>query len=96
MDIAEVVHRKRPEILEIAERHGARNVRLFGSVVRGEADQESDIDLLVDLEPGRTLLDHAALILELEELLGRKVDVATERGLRPTIRQRILDEAAPL
>jgi uncharacterized protein len=96
MTIAELIQRRRPEILQIAARHGARNVRLFGSVVRGEADEESDVDLLIDLEPGRTLLDHAALILELEELLGHKVDVATERGLRPAVRQRILEEATPL
>jgi len=96
MDLADILRRKRPEILRIAERHGARNLRLFGSVSRGDADERSDIDLLVDLDPGRTLLDHAALVLELEELLGRKVDVATERGLRPTVRQRVLSEATPL
>src|SRR5215207_1199119 len=83
MSTAELIQQKRPEILRIAEKHGARNVRLFGSIVRGQADEASDVDLLVELEPGRTLLDHAALILELEKLLGRKVDVASERGLRP-------------
>jgi predicted nucleotidyltransferase len=96
MRIEDLLQERRPDILRIAERHGAHNVRLFGSIARGEADDASDVDLLVDLEPGRSLLDHAALILDLEELLGRKVDVATERGLRPTIRQRVLQDAMPL
>jgi predicted nucleotidyltransferase len=87
---------KREEILRIAAKHGARNVRLFGSVVRGEADDRSDVDFLVTLEPGTTLLDHAALIMELEELLGRKVDVASDRGLRPRVRERVLNEAVQL
>lgn len=87
---------KRGEILSIAARHGARNLRVFGSVARGEATQESDIDFLVELEPGRSLMDHAALILELEEILGCKVDIVTERGLRPRIRDRVLRDAVPL
>ena len=87
---------KREEILRIAAKNGARNVRLFGSVVRGEADDRSDVDFLVTLEPGTTLLDHAALIMELEELLGRKVDVASDRGLRPRVRERVLNEAVQL
>jgi len=80
MDVRELLKEKKEEVLQIAAKHGARNVRLFGSVVRGEADEESDVDLLVTLDPGTTLLDHAALIEELQELLGRKVDVAGERG----------------
>jgi hypothetical protein len=83
-------------ILRIAGKHGASNVRVFGSVARGQADSTSDIDLLVDLEPGRSLLDHAALILELESLLGRKVDVATEKALRGRVRDHVLREARPL
>jgi predicted nucleotidyltransferase len=71
-------------------------VRIFGSVARGEAKLGSDVDVLVDLEPGRSLLDHAALMLELEELLRCKVDVATERGLRARVRDRVLREAVPL
>ena len=86
----------RDEVLSIAVRHGARNVRVFGSVVRGHARPDSDIDLLVDLEPGRTLLDHVALWQDLEELLGRRVDVVVEGGLSPYLEKRILAEAAPL
>jgi len=71
-------------------------VRLFGSVARGEAGEKSDIDLLVEFEPGRSLLDHAGLMVELEELLGRKVDVVSEQSLYWLIRRRILKEARPL
>jgi predicted nucleotidyltransferase len=87
---------KRNEILRIAASHGARNVRVFGSVARGEANDDSDIDFLVDFEPDRSLLDHAALVVDLEELLGRKVDVVTERGLYWLLRRRILKEARAL
>ena len=83
----------RDEILAIAERHGASNVRVFGSVARGEAGPDSDVDILVDLERGRSLLDHAQLQIDLEALLGRKVDVVTERGLRSHLRERVLQEA---
>jgi predicted nucleotidyltransferase len=94
--IEELLQSKRQDILRLAEKHGAHNVRVFGSVLRGEAGPESDIDLLIDLEAGRSLLEHAALLLELEDLLGRKVDVVTERGLRPRVRERVLSEAQPL
>jgi len=80
----------------VAKEHGARNGRVFGSVVRGQADEQSDIDLLVSMDPDRSLLDHAALWLETEELLGCKVDVVSERGLKPRIRERVLWEAKPL
>jgi predicted nucleotidyltransferase len=96
MGVQEQLKEKREEILRIATRHGARNVRVFGSVVRGEADEDSDIDFLVELERGRSLLDHAALLLELQELLGRKVDVVSDRGIKPRIRERVLREALPL
>lgn len=96
MDIDTRLKDKREEILRIAARHGARNVRLFGSVARGEAGSGSDVDFLVDLEPGRSLLDHAGLMLELEAFLGCKVDVATDGGLRERIRDRVLREAVPL
>lgn len=87
---------KREEILLIAARHGARNVRIFGSVARDEAKRDSDVDMLVDLEPGRSLFDLGSLLMELQELLGCRVDVVTEQGLRPRIRERVLREAVPL
>jgi hypothetical protein len=96
MNIRDLLHTKREEILRTAAKHGARNIRIFGSVVRGEEDEKSDIDLLVEMEPGRSLLDHAALWLELEEVLGRKVDVVSDRGIKARIRERVLREAVPL
>lgn len=89
-------HEKREDILSIAEKYGASNVRVFGSVARGEADAESDIDLLVDMEPKRSLLDLAGFLLEVEELPGYKVDAVTEKGLRGRIRERVLKEAVAL
>lgn len=96
MDIAQILEAKKEAILQIAAKHGARNVRVFGSVARGEADERSDIDLIVEFEPERSLLDHAALWLELQELLGCKVDVVSDRGIKPRIRERVLREAVPL
>src|SRR5258708_22682576 len=96
MTIYELLRARRREILRIAERHGARNVRIFGSVARREARPDSDVDLLVDVEPGRSLLDLGGFLVDTEKLLDRKVDVVTEPGLRPRIRQRVLDEAIPL
>lgn len=96
MGIKELLKEKRDEILRIASKHGARNVRVFGSVARGEADGGSDLDLLVELEPGRSLMDHAALWLELQEALGRRVDVVSDRGIKPRIRERVLREAVPI
>ncbi len=92
----ELLQAKREDILRTAIRHGAFNVRVFGSVARGEADAESDIDLLVDVEPGRTLFDLSELLLDLQELLGHNVDIVTEKGLHSRIRQRVLKEAVPL
>ena len=86
----------RQEILRLAAQHGAHNLRVFGSVARGEANDTSDLDLLVDWEPARSLLDHAALVQDLEELLGTKVHVGTERALHWYVRDRILREATPL
>ncbi|HEV2357446.1 MAG TPA: nucleotidyltransferase family protein [bacterium] len=91
-----LVKAKREEILRIAAAHGARHVRLFGSTVRGESTENSDIDFLVDLEPGRSLLDHAAMIVELEQALGCPVDVVPERGLRPRVRDAVVRDAVPL
>ena len=85
--------RVRTEILAAAARHGATNVRVFGSVARGDADAASDVDFLVDFEPGRSLLDLANLLVELEDLLGHPVDVVPEPGLKARIRQRVLAEA---
>lgn len=96
MGIKELLKEKRDEILRIASKHGACNVRVFGSVARGEADGGSDLDLLVELEPGRSLMDHAALWLELQEALGRRVDVVSDRGIKPRIRERVLREAVPI
>ena len=92
----ELLGSKREEILAIAQSHGARNVRVFGSVARGEADAESDVDFVVDLEPGRSLLDLGGLLMDLRDLLGRDVDVVTERGLRERVRRRVLSDASPL
>jgi predicted nucleotidyltransferase len=96
MSIRELLQSKREKILQIAARHGARKVRVFGSVARGTARRGSDIDFLVEMEDGRSLLDHAALILDLERLLKRSVDVASERGLRRPLRKEVLRDAIAL
>ncbi len=96
MNFNEVLSQKREDVLRVAARYGAHNVRIFGSVARGEADDASDLDVLVDLEPGRSLFDLGGLLMELQELLGLQVDVVTEQGLRPRIRERVLREAMPL
>lgn len=96
MTVEQLLKEKRQEILQVAAKHGARNVRVFGSVARGEADEQSDIDLVVEFDSGCSLLDHAALWLELQELLGCKVDVVSDRGIKPRIRDRVLKEAVPL
>jgi predicted nucleotidyltransferase len=91
-----VVRKHRRALLALAARHGARNVRIFGSTARGEAKPESDVDLLVDLEPGRTLLDLVGLGREAGKLLGRPVDVATEDMLRDRIRSDVDHDAVPV
>lgn len=96
MPVSELLQERREEILEVCAKYGAANVRVFGSFARGEADERSDIDLLVEFEPGRSLLDHAGLWLELQELLGCHVDVVSDRGIKPRIRERVLKEAVPL
>jgi predicted nucleotidyltransferase len=96
MSLGKLLQQQRDEILRISAKHGAYNVRIFGSVARGEADGESDIDVLVDLEAGRNLLYLGGLLMDLQELLQCQVDVVTERGLRPRIRERVLAEAVPL
>jgi uncharacterized protein len=96
VDSMKILKRKRATILRIAERHGAYNVRVFGSVVRGETGPDSDIDFLVDMRPGRSLLDLGGLWWDLHLALGTEVDVVTEKGLRQRIRDRVLQEVVPL
>ncbi len=96
MVIQELLKEKREGILRMAAKYGARNVRVFGSVARGDADELSDIDFLVEMEPGRSLLDLGGLQAELEALFGCHVDVVTEKGLKTRIRGRVLDEAVPI
>ena len=96
MTATELIKDRKKEIIRIAAAHGARNVRIFGSAARGEDREDSDIDFLVDLEPGRSLLDLGGLLTDLQDLLGRRVDVVTEKGLRDRIRDRVLREAVPI
>jgi predicted nucleotidyltransferase len=91
-----LVKEKRGEILRIASKYGARDVRVFGSVARGEDDPESDVDFLVELEPGRSLLDLGGMQMEFESLLGCRVDVVTVGGLKARMRERVLREAMPV
>jgi hypothetical protein len=96
MTLQELRTRRRDAVLGLAAQHGAYNVRVFGSVARGESDPQSDVDFLVDLEPGRTISDLGGLLMDLQEALGAPVDVVTERGLRVRVRERILAEAVVL
>ena len=96
MDISQVLKEKRREALRLAALHGAQNVRIFGSLARGEAGPGSDVDVLITLEPGRSLLDLIALKQDLEDLLGCKVDVVTEAAVSPYLRERVLKEAIAL
>ena len=96
MSCRELLQTKRADILRIAAQHGARNVRIFGSVARGDEGPSSDVDFLVEFEEGRSVLDLAGLSQDLEELLTRKVEVAEPEGLHWYIRDRVLKEAVPL
>ncbi len=96
MSIYELLQVKREEIFQIAAKYGAYNIRIFGSVARREADENSDVDFLVEMEPGRSLFDLGGLLMDLQELLGCNVDVVTEKGLRDRIRERVLKEAVLL
>jgi len=96
MKIEKLLQEKREQILKIAAEHGACNVRVFGSVARGEADVDSDIDLLIDLGENRSPWFPVRLIKDLENLLGRKVDIVTEKGLKERIKERVLQEAIKL
>ena len=87
---------KKAEILRLAEVHGGHNIRVFGSVVRGDNGENSDVDFLVDVQPVTSSWFPAGLVLDLENLLGRRVDVVTEGGLNPLIRDEVLQEAVPV
>ena len=91
-----LIEAHRVRILALAERHGVRNVRVFGSMARGDADDASDVDFLVSLAPDKTGLALGALLMDAQSLLGRRVEVLTESGLHPAIRDRVLKEAQPL
>ena len=91
-----LIEQHRSEILAIAARHGIRDVRVFGSMARGDAGETGDVDLLVSLPPQRTGLSLGALLMDVQDLLQRRVDVVTEKGLHPALRERILQEAQPL
>jgi hypothetical protein len=95
-DTFEVIRAKREEIQRIAVKHGVRNVRVFGSVVRREARPDSDVDFLIDVEPVTSSWFPAGLVQDLESLLGRRVEVVTERGLNHLIRDQVLREAVPV
>jgi len=95
-DLLALLIRNRQEIPALADRRGARNIRLFGSVARNEARADRDIDLLIDPDPGRSLLDAGGLAMDLSALLGHPVDVVTEAGLRDRIRPQVLQEARAL
>ena len=96
MNMRQILQAKRDEILNIAAKHGARNIRLFGSTVRGEDTPSSDVDLLVDTGPTTSSWFPAGLILDLEHILGRRVEIVTEKGLNPYLREHVLREAVPL
>ena len=96
MEIGELLKQKRDAVITLAAKHGAQNPRIFGSVARGESSPDSDIDLLIKMEEGRSLLDLSALVLDLRDLLGIRVDVVSEDGLYWLLRRRILKEAKPV
>ena len=96
MSISVTIKNRREEILNIAQKYGAKNVRVFGSVARGDEGPESDIDIIVEMEKGSSLLDIIAIKQDIEELLGRKVDVVTEASISPYIRNEVLREAVNL
>ncbi len=96
MGIREIIEARRVEILRIAARHGARSVRLFGSVARGDARPDSDVDFLVEAGPDHSPFFPGGLVADLEELLGRRVEVVEPEGLHPLLRERVLEEAVPV
>jgi len=95
MGIEEITKHK-SQILTLAARYGASNIRVFGSVAKGTANKNSDVDFLVELEAGRSLFDLGGLLMDLQNLLNRKVDIVTEKGLHWYVKDRVLEEAKPL
>ena len=91
-----IVLQHRDAILAIARRYGASDVRMFGSVARGDSTESSDLDLIVRFEPDRSLFDHGSLLMDLQDLLGVKVDVISEGGMRERFRKHVMGEAVPL
>jgi predicted nucleotidyltransferase len=96
MKLKEQIAQKRDDVVMVARKYGATNIRLFGSVARGEERPDSDIDFLVDLQPGRSIFDLGGLLIELEALFARSVDVITESGIKPRMKERILKEVQPV
>jgi len=96
MSLRDEIRKRREEIVAVSARHGARNVRIFGSVVRGDERDDSDIDFLVDMEPGRSIFDLGGLAVDLEDIFQRRVDVVTEKGLHWYLRAVIVSEAEPV
>lgn len=96
MSVLELLRQRRNEILKLASQHGASNVRVFGSAARGEANAGSDIDFLVELEPDRTLFDLGALLMDLQDLLGRKIDIVTDDSIYWLLKRKIMKEAVSL
>ncbi len=96
MGIQEILQTRRDDILAVFARHGARNIRVFGSVARGDATDQSDVDFLVEAGPQLSPWFPGGLVSDLEALLGRRVDVVTDKGLHPYLRERILKEAVAL
>ena len=96
MNQREIIKIKREDILRLAARHGAKDIRVFGSIAREEADDQSDIDFLVEMEPGRSLMDMGGLQMDLQHLLGYPVDVVSVKGLKTRIKDRVLKEAVPV
>ena len=96
MTTIDILQAKREDVLEVAQRHGVTSIRVFGSVARGDESAESDIDLLITTGPKVSPWFPAGLILELEQLLGRHIDIVTESGLNPLLRDQVLSEAVAL
>jgi len=96
MTASDLLAANRESIIRLASLHGARNVRVFGSVARGDATETSDVDLLVEMEEGKSFLDLVGLWQDLQDLLGLKVDVISDGGISPHLRAKILAEAVPL